>query len=138
MCIYSLYSYTTYPLNHNTRTRTHTHTYTYTHTHMYTYPLYLNSVITVKVKNSRCGYVVIRGVNDSEYNVLKTSEYLLQRKWVSNSFLYMYYDNYRDFPITEQRLRLYFCPLPFIVVVYGMYKIINNVASFDIFDQNLL
>ena len=46
---------------------------------------------TVKVNGYQCGYVDIRGVNDTEYNILKTAEYLFQREWVSSYGVYVYY-----------------------------------------------
>lgn len=49
--------------------RTHTHTYVYT--------------LSVRVKRTLCGYVMIRGVKDTKHNVLNTAQYLLQREWVS-------------------------------------------------------
>ena len=51
---------------HTPNTLMHTHT----HTH------------SVKVRSTLCGYVVLRRVNDSKNNVLKTVELLFERKWV--------------------------------------------------------
>ena len=44
---------------------------------------YLVFVFPVSVNNCQCGYVEIKGINDTEYNVLKTAEYLKQKEWVS-------------------------------------------------------
>ena len=49
-----------------------------THIHSHTH--------TVKVRSTLCGYVVLKRVNDSKNNVLKTVELLFERKWVRDLF----------------------------------------------------
>ena len=107
-CMYSLRAHTQHNHTHiyvyvhlfsplHTHTLTHSHTETHTHTHTCTHSHSLvhthtdTCTHTVKVRSTLCGYVVLRRVNDSQNNVLKTVELLFERKWVRELCLHTAY-----------------------------------------------